>query len=175
MKATGIVRRIDDLGRIVIPKEIRRTLRIRERDALEIFTDRDGEVILKKYSPIADLEDFAQEYAESLFESTQHPCFITDRDVFIAVAGVGKKAYLNKPIPDDLSEVLEERRVFTSEEAGRHLAIPGFETAHQVAVPIIHEGDVAGSVVLVSKDRALGNVEITLGQTAADFLAKQLG
>jgi AbrB family transcriptional regulator (stage V sporulation protein T) len=91
MKATGIVRRIDDLGRIVIPKEIRRTLRIRERDALEIFTDRDGEVILKKYSPIADLEDFAQEYADSLFESTGHVAVIADRDSYIAVAGSSKK------------------------------------------------------------------------------------
>ena len=175
MKATGIVRRIDDLGRIVIPKEIRRTLRIRERDALEIFTDRDGEVILKKYSPIADLEDFAQEYAESLFESTQHTCLITDRDTYIAVAGVGRKAYMNKAISEDVSEVLEERKVFSSAQAGRTLTIPGFEDAHQVVVPIIHEGDVAGSVMLVSKDKELGDLEITLCQTAADFLAKQLG
>lgn len=175
MKATGIVRRIDDLGRIVIPKEIRRTLRIRERDALEIFTDRDGEVILKKYSPIADLEDFAQEYAESLFESTQHTCLITDRDTFIAVAGISRKGYLNKPIPDDVADILEERKVFSSEEAGRSLAIPSFESAHQIVVPIIHEGDVAGSVILLSNEQSLGKVEITLGQTAADFLAKQLG
>lgn len=175
MKATGIVRRIDDLGRIVIPKEIRRTLRIRERDALEIFTDRDGEVILKKYSPIADLEDFAQEYAESLFESTQHACLITDRDAFLAVAGSGKKAYLGKSIPDDISDVLEERKVFNSDEAGRRLAIPGFEDAHQILVPIIHEGDVAGSVILLSKEHGMGKLETTLCQTAADFLAKQLG
>src|SRR5690554_1328456 len=112
MKATGIVRRIDDLGRIVIPKEIRRTLRIRERDALEIFTDRDGEVILKKYSPIADLEDFAQEYADSLYESTGHVTLITDRDAYIAVAGAGKKAFLGKSIPEELAEKMERRTPF---------------------------------------------------------------
>lgn len=175
MKATGIVRRIDDLGRIVIPKEIRRTMRIRERDALEIFTDRDGEVILKKYSPIADLEDFAQEYAESLFESTNHTCLITDRDTFIAVAGTGKKGYLTKSIPDDVSDVLEERQVFNTEETGRFLSIPDFEDAHQILVPILHEGDIAGSVILLSKEQDMGKLEVTLCQTAADFLAKQLG
>lgn len=175
MKATGIVRRIDDLGRIVIPKEIRRTLRIRERDALEIFTDRDGEVILKKYSPIADLEDFAQEYAESLFESTKHVCLITDRDSYIAVAGTGKKAYLGKNLPDELSDLIEERTVFNSAEANQTLPIHGFEDAHQLVVPIIHEGDLVGSVILVSKEQPMGELERTLCQTAADFLSKQLG
>ena len=115
MKATGIVRRIDDLGRIVIPKEIRRTLRIRERDALEIFTDRDGEVILKKYSPIADLEDFAQEYADSLFESTGHVAIITDRDAYIAVSGTGRKAFLGKSLPDEVTEAMETRQPYSSE------------------------------------------------------------
>lgn len=175
MKATGIVRRIDDLGRIVIPKEIRRTLRIRERDALEIFTDRDGEVILKKYSPIADLEDFAQEYADSLFESTGHISLITDRDAYIAIAGAGKKAYLGKSLPDEISTVMEERRPFNTQESGQRLPITGFEDAHQLLVPIIHEGEVVGSVILISKEKALGNLELTLCQTAADFLAKQLG
>lgn len=175
MKATGIVRRIDDLGRIVIPKEIRRTLRIRERDALEIFTDRDGEVILKKYSPIADLEDFAQEYAESLFESTKHVCLISDRDAFIAVAGTGKKAYLGKSLPDELSDVIEERSTFNSAEANQSLPILGFEDAHQLVVPIVHEGDLVGSVILVSKEQTMGDLERTLCQTAADFLSKQLG
>ncbi len=98
MKATGIVRRIDDLGRVVIPKEIRRTLRIREGDPLEIFVDRDGEVILKKYSPIGELGDFAKEYADSLFESTNHITMISDRDSIIAVAGGSKKDYLDKSI-----------------------------------------------------------------------------
>ena len=175
MKATGIVRRIDDLGRIVIPKEIRRTLRIRERDALEIFTDRDGEVILKKYSPIADLEDFAQEYAESLYGSTKHVCIISDRDTFIAVAGTTKKGYLGKPIPDELSDLLDERNIFNSADADRTLPLPGFEDAQQLMVPIIHDGDVVGSVIQVSPESNLGHLETILCQTAADFLAKQRG
>ncbi len=98
MKATGIVRRIDDLGRVVIPKEIRRTLRIREGDPLEIFVDRDGEVILKKYSPISELGDFATEYAEALFDSLDLSILISDRDEYIAVAGESKKDYLGKHI-----------------------------------------------------------------------------
>ena len=96
MKATGIVRRIDDLGRVVIPKEIRRTLRIREGDPLEIFTDREGEIILKKYSPIGELTEFAGEYVESLFETTRHIAVITDRDGVIAVSGSSKKDYTEK-------------------------------------------------------------------------------
>jgi len=175
MKATGIVRRIDDLGRIVIPKEIRRTLRIRERDALEIFTDRDGEVILKKYSPIADLEDFAQEYADSLFESTGHVALITDRDAYIAVAGTGRKTFLGKSLPEELAEAMEARRPFLSQTAGYQLPIQGFEEASQVLVPIVHDGEVVGSVILLSKEKTLGDLETTLCQTAADFLAKQLG
>lgn len=91
MKATGIVRRIDDLGRIVVPKEIRRTLRIREGDPLEIFTGREGEVILKKYSPIADLGQFAQAYAEALYETLGTPILISDRDEMIAVSGISDR------------------------------------------------------------------------------------
>lgn len=175
MKATGIVRRIDDLGRIVIPKEIRRTLRIRERDALEIFTDRDGEVILKKYSPIADLEDFAQEYADSLFESTGHVCLITDRDSTIAVAGTGKKTYIGKRLPEEIVDTMEERKAFLSHEGPRSLPITAFEEANQLLVPIIHDGEIVGSIILISEEKTMGELEITLGQTAADFLAKQLG
>jgi len=175
MKATGIVRRIDDLGRIVIPKEIRRTLRIRERDALEIFTDRDGEVILKKYSPIADLEDFAQEYADSLYETTGNVTLICDRDAYIAVSGAGRKTYMGKSLPEEISQAMERRAVFNTQSHGEHLPIPGFEEAHQILVPIVHNGDVVGSIILVSKERALGDLETTLCQTAADFLAKQLG
>lgn len=175
MKATGIVRRIDDLGRIVIPKEIRRTLRIRERDALEIFTDRGGEVILKKYSPIADLEDFAQEYADSLFESTGHICIITDRDAYIAVSGTGRKAYIGNRVPEEIINALEERKPYNTAETEKELPIIGYEEAHQLLVPIIHDGEVVGSVILVSEQQEMGNIETTLCQTAADFLAKQLG
>jgi len=101
MKATGIVRRIDDLGRIVIPKEIRRTLRIREADPLEIYTDREGEIILKKYSPIGEMGTFAKQYAESMAQVSGHIAMIADRDQFIAVSG-GMKNVLGKSISRDL-------------------------------------------------------------------------
>lgn len=114
MKATGIVRRIDDLGRVVIPKEIRRTLRIREGDPLEIFVDRDGEVILKKYSPIGELGDFAKEYADSLAESTGHIAIIADRDVIIAVAGASKKDFLEKQVSEDIEQAMEDRKTIAS-------------------------------------------------------------
>ena len=110
MKATGIVRRIDDLGRVVIPKEIRRTLRIREGDPLEIFVDRDGEVILKKYSPISELGDFAKEYAEALYDSLGNPVLICDRDTYIAVAGGSKKEYLNKSVSELVEKMMEDRQ-----------------------------------------------------------------
>ena len=96
MKATGIVRRIDDLGRVVIPKEIRRTMRIREGDPLEIYTDREGEVIFKKYSPIGELVSFAAQYADTLNKTCGMSVVITDRDVVIACAGVSKKEYTDK-------------------------------------------------------------------------------
>ena len=108
MRATGIVRRIDDLGRVVIPKEIRRTLRIREGDALEIFTDRDGEVILKKYSPIGELSEFAKQYAEALAQTTGNIVCITDRDQIIAISG-GKKDLLMKPISPQLERLMDGR------------------------------------------------------------------
>ena len=109
MKATGIVRRIDDLGRVVIPKEIRRTLRIREGDPLEIFVDRDGEVILKKYSPISELGDFAKEYAEALYDSLRKPSYDLRPGHVIAVAGGSKKEYLNKNITELVEKAMEKR------------------------------------------------------------------
>ena len=91
MRATGIVRRIDDLGRIVVPKEIRRTLRIREGDPLEIYTDHDGEVVLKKYSPIGEIAAIAKDYTDSLYRTLGHIVLISDRDAIVAVSGASKK------------------------------------------------------------------------------------
>ncbi|AKS37058.1 stage VI sporulation protein D [Anoxybacillus gonensis] len=176
MKATGIVRRIDDLGRVVIPKEIRRTLRIREGDPLEIFVDRDGEVILKKYSPISELGDFAKEYAEALFDSLGQPVLICDRDVFIAVAGGSKKEYLNKSVSELVEKVMEDRQsVLHTEETN-----VSFAQAHEehmqsyVIAPIIAGGDPIGAVIIFSKDKTLGEVEHKAAETAASFLARQM-
>ena len=114
MKATGVVRRIDDLGRVVIPKEIRKTLRIKEGDPLEIFTDKEGEVILKKYSPIGELTEFATGYAETLAKTTGHIACITDKDTVIAVSGGAKKEFLEQDISDELEKLMDEKEKYMS-------------------------------------------------------------
>lgn len=178
MKATGIVRRIDDLGRVVIPKEIRRTLRIREGDPLEIFVDRDGEVILKKYSPIGELGDFAKEYAESLSESLGHITLITDRDVCIAAAGTSKKDFLEKPISTDVEKAMEDRKTIGNMVPGEYQVLRdrSEKLSSRVIAPIIAAGDPIGTVILISRDEAvrMGDLETKLAETAAGFLAKQM-
>ncbi|WP_078593250.1 stage V sporulation protein T [Evansella clarkii] len=176
MKATGIVRRIDDLGRVVIPKEIRRTLRIREGDPLEIFVDRDGEVILKKYSPISELGDFAKEYAEALYDSLNHTVLIADRDTYIAVAGGSKKEYHNKAIGENVESAMNDRKTEIETQAGEYsLTGDHQEQANGYCIaPIIANGDPIGAVVLIGKDNDVGEVEKKLAETAAGFLARQM-
>lgn len=176
MKATGIVRRIDDLGRVVIPKEIRRTLRIREGDPLEIFVDRDGEVILKKYSPISELSDFAKEYAEALFDSLGNPVLICDRDAYIAIAGGSKKDYLNKNISDIVEKTMEDRSsVIVNQQENISLADGSEEVITSYTIgPIIANGDPIGAVIIYSKEGSLGDVEQKAVETAAGFLARQM-
>jgi AbrB family transcriptional regulator (stage V sporulation protein T) len=177
MKATGIVRRIDDLGRVVIPKEIRRTLRIREGDPLEIFVDRDGEVILKKYSPISELSDFAKEYAEALYDSLGHTILITDRDSFIAVAGGSKKEYLNRNVGQVVEKVMEDRQIslVTSETEVEFIDGVEEKVSSYVICPIIANGDPIGSVLIMSKEgKVLGETEQKAAETAASFLARQM-
>jgi AbrB family transcriptional regulator (stage V sporulation protein T) len=180
MKATGIVRRIDDLGRVVVPKEIRRTLRIREGDPLEIFTDREGQIILKKYSPIGELGQFAKQYAESLAQTTGHIIAITDKDQLIAVSGGMKKELLSKPITHELEEVINERESITAAKEDKNFirisSDDDNEYTYQVIYPIISEGDAIGSVIILTKEAKtkLGDVEIKLASTAASFLGKQM-
>lgn len=183
MKATGIVRRIDDLGRVVIPKEIRRTLRIHEGDPLEIFVDHEGDVILKKYSPIGQLADFAQECADSLFENSGHIAMITDRDTIISVAGISKKEYLEKEIGPDVEAAMDERTVVirhNPKENGllKHpLEREGEPTFMAYLVtPIISGGDPIGTVILASKQAGaqMGGLEQKLAETTAAVLGKQM-
>ncbi len=179
MKATGIVRRIDDLGRVVIPKEIRRTLRIREGDPLEIFTDREGEIILKKYSPIGELGNFAKEYADSLAQNAGHITCIVDKDHIIAVSGGLKKELLEKQISGELEEVINRRNTYsaTREEAGFVPILDDDEEGsykYELITPIICEGDVLGAVVMLSENDKMGEVEGKLAETAAVFLGKQM-
>ncbi len=179
MKATGIVRRIDDLGRIVIPKEIRRTLRIRESDPLEIFTDREGEIILKKYSPIGEMSTFAKQYAESLAQVSGHAALISDRDQFIAVSG-GYKGLLGKSLSKELEDKINNREsVIASKGDKNFISISddkSEEFMHEAISPIICEGDVIGSVILVENDEKgkMGEVEQKLVLSAAGFLGRQM-
>lgn len=176
MKATGIVRRIDDLGRVVIPKEIRRTLRIREGDPLEIFTDRDGGVILKKYSPISELGQFANEYAETLYETLGTPALISDRDEMIAVSGLSKKEYINRQLSPDIEEIMSSRQIVTEKLEKSVEWVPGqIEQIKSYCIaPIIANGDVIGAVYLLSKVHFIGETEQKAAETAANFLAKQM-
>ena len=182
MKATGVVRRIDDLGRIVIPKEIRRTLHIKEGDPLEIFTDKEGEIILKKYSPIGELSEFATGYAETLSKTTGHIACITDKDTVIAVSGGSKKDFLEKALSPELEKVMENKEIYTS-KANNEIALPITQNDtkdrrfnSQVIYPIISDGDVIGSVILLSKeqDTKMGDTELKVVQSAAGFLSSQM-
>lgn len=183
MKATGIVRRIDELGRVVIPKEIRRTLRIREGDPLEIFTDREGEVILKKYSPIGELGDFAKEYAEAIHQSTTHVCVICDKDVIIAVSGGSRRELMDKSINEDIEQLMKNReKVMLSRGKDAHMLrvtsdeSDGSGYSAQAIVPILAEGDAIGAVMVLSRetDAVLGQPEFKVCETAAYFLGKQM-
>ncbi len=179
MKATGIVRRIDDLGRVVIPKEIRRTLRIREGDPLEIFTERDGEVIFKKYSPIGELGEFASEYAETLSKTSGKAVLITDKDNVIAVSGVPKKELAEKRISGEVERYMSEKTTFLM-SANDSKSVPIVDGLDKyfagVVVPIISEGDPIGSVVMVAQehDSRMGEVEQKLAQSAAGFLGRHM-
>ena len=180
MKATGIVRRIDDLGRIVVPKEIRRTLRIREGDPLEIFTDREGEIILKKYSPIGELSQFAGEYAESLSQTTGYLVVITDCDHVVAVSGAGRRDFESKPISKQLEDAISNRKSFIATRGDANFIKVTLDDAgdfsQQALSTIICEGDAIGAVILYGKDEKnkMSDVDGKLAAAAAGFLGKQM-
>ena len=178
MKATGIVRRIDDLGRVVIPKEIRRTMRIREGDPLEIYTDKEGGVIFKKYSLMGGLAEFASQLCETLNRTCGHVCVITDRDSCIAVAGVPRRELLDKQISHELEELMEGRQIYQYKagESPIHLCADGDKYCLSTAAPILSEGDVLGCVLFVGQEGELaaGEVEFKLAQSIAGFLGRHM-
>ena len=178
MKATGIVRRIDDLGRVVIPKEIRRTLRIREGDPLEIYTATDGEVIFKKYSPVGEMSTFAAQYCDVLSRISSMPTLVCDRDHVIAVAGVSKREYLERRITAVLENYMENRRSYSaSSNAVEHIEpVEGVEHEAAVIYPIIASGDVTGAVIMLKSEtiKFPTETELKLAQSAAVFLSKQM-
>lgn len=179
MKATGIVRRIDDLGRVVVPKEIRRTLRIREGDPLEIFTDKEGEIILKKYSPIGELSAFAKQYAESLSQMLGCLAGICDMDQVVAAAGNGKKELQDEDITRELGEFLKERKTQNA-KAGEKRYVPVVcktePYSQEVISPILCAGDVIGAVLLMNMDQKdlFEEREICLAEYTAKVLGKQM-
>ena len=182
MKATGIVRRIDDLGRVVIPKEIRRTMRIREGDPLEIYTDREGEVIFKKYSPIGELNTFAAQYAETLYRTGELSVIITDRDGVIAYAGLPKKDYQDRRISPEMEEIIESRSFYIYRRGDKKISATADGSNEYYAscvMPIITEGDIIGSVASLRSgaddySSEKSDTEEKLIRTAAMFLSKQL-
>ncbi len=180
MKATGIVRRIDDLGRVVIPKEIRRTLRVREGEPLEIFTDREGQIILKKYSPIGELGTFAKQYAEVLAQNTGLTVCICDKDLFIAASGNGRREILDKEISKELEHRIADRMTIVAAKDDRDfIQVTQDKTESvflsEIITPIISEGDAIGAVLLLGpENKKLGETEKKLALTAAGFLGRQM-
>lgn len=178
MKATGIVRRIDDLGRVVIPKEIRRTMRIREGDPLEIFTDNDGEVVFKKYSPVGEMSPFATPYADVMSRAVGMPVLICDRDHVVAAAGVSRKEFLERRISSQLEEVMDQRRtqVAAAGDSRRLQPVEGIERYAAVTAPILAAGDVIGAVCMLLPESGAvpSESDVKLTQVAASFLGRQM-
>jgi len=161
MKATGIVRRIDDLGRVVVPKEIRRVLRIREGDPLEIYTGTTGEVILKKYSPINELGQFAKEYAEAASQALGVTVVVSDTDHVIAASGPLRKEFLDQKIESDVDKIIQSKNKYLS--------------ATKAVIPIIHQGDPIGSVSVIStSDNFLTDSETKAAEIGAGFFVRQM-
>ncbi|MDR3209996.1 MAG: AbrB/MazE/SpoVT family DNA-binding domain-containing protein [Oscillospiraceae bacterium] len=177
MKATGIVRRIDDLGRVVIPKEIRRTMRIREGDPLEIYTEKDGEVIFKKYSPMGEWSESAAQLCDTLHKTADCLAAVADRDTYISVCGVPKRELLEKHISAELEQIMESRKLYRREPQGAGIPLIDGNDKYvaEIAAPVLSEGDILGCVLFFSDGtKPLGEVEFKLAQTVAAFLGKQM-
>lgn len=172
MKATGIVRRIDDLGRVVIPKEIRRTLRIRESEPLEIFTDRNGEIILKKYSPIGEITACAHQLAQAASRSCGKLFCICDQDQIIAASGPESRQYLGKALSKDMEKRLFDRDFFPDPSVYYPITENDNHT-EQIIVPVICSGDPIGAVCFLGIKRTspLGESEKKMADMAARYLS----
>ena len=182
MRATGIVRRIDELGRVVIPKEIRRTLRIREGDPLEIFTDHDGEVVLKKYSPIGEIAAIAKDYTDSLYRTLGHIALISDRDAIVSSSGAAKRDYVEKQLSQDVDQILQGRQlVLLNLSAGAKMVPVTHEDraesySAQIIAPILADGEIVGGLILLSRDTGLQMTDIDqkVAETTAHIIGRQM-
>ena len=182
MRATGIVRRIDELGRVVIPKEIRRTLRIREGDPLEIFTDHDGEVVLKKYSPIGEIAAIAKDYTDSLYRTLGHVTLISDRDAIVSASGSAKKDYMEKALSPEVDQIMQGRQLqlLNLSSGARMVPVTGDDrTDHysaQIIAPIIADGEIIGSLILLSRESGvqMSEVDQKVAETTANIVGRQM-
>ena len=182
MRATGIVRRIDELGRVVIPKEIRRTLRIREGDPLEIFTDHDGEVVLKKYSPIGEIAAIAKDYTDSLYRTLGHIALISDRDAIVSASGANKREYIEKALSPEVDQILQSRQLQLLNLASGARMIPVTSDDHadaysaQIVAPILADGEIIGSLILLSRESGtqMSDVDQKVAGTTASIVGRQM-
>lgn len=179
MKATGIVRKIDDLGRVVIPKEIRKNLKIRVGDPLEIFIEEDGYIVLQKYAPMGDILDLMTRYAKSLSETSGFSVCITDKETIVAAAGAGTKEYLARELSENVTNIMNERVIWsTMDNNTEELIIDDDPLKYysQIIAPIISEGDALGAVILFSTDtkKKITDTQYQLVKSATNFLASQL-
>ena len=176
MHTTGIVRRMDELGRVVIPKEIRRTLRIREGEELEIFTDENNTLVLKKYSAVKSLIKFGEEYAQAINHTTGHTVLISDKDNYVYVAGAMGKDFRHKPISHGVEQIITDRRteVTGSGDYIRLTADDNINYKGQIIMPIMMGGDVFGAIAVFSTTSKMSDSDIKLLDTAKAFFERQL-
>ncbi len=175
MKATGIFRRIDELGRIVIPKEIRKNLHIREGDSIEIFITEKEEIVLRKYSSLKNIKDFAQRFTDSIYSLLKSNILVTDKDHIIAASGDLKKEYLEKAISEELSSYIS-RRSNILEKHQKSINIVeefGLECTY-VIEPIFVEGDVIGLFIILSVEDSVSEMEEKIARIATEFFMKYL-
>lgn len=177
MKATGVVRRIDELGRIVIPKEIRRTLKIKEGTPLEIFTEENGQLLLKKYSPIVELGEISKEICDSIFASTQQNVLIVNMECVIASSGANKNTYLNKLVDSRLEKLINARKTQIVSIADENIRIfeDNYNIKFYVISPIMANGDVFGAIIIFDDKNELTECEKKIAQSFAEYIGKQLG
>ncbi len=179
MQSTGIVRRIDELGRIVIPKEIRRSFHIRESDLLEIYTKNSEEIILKKHSVLGQIPKHANRYSEILSKFICAPALITDKETVVAVSGISKKEFIGRKITPYIKEIMEERKNFSQlqNEAIKIHPIEGLSSECLFMFPIISNGDLCGSIIILKNENVnsnnLSNIE-KITKISAEFLSSQL-
>lgn len=178
MKATGIVRRVDSLGRVVIPKEIRHTLRIKEGAPLEIYTDRDGSVTFRKYSPLGELQDFAAQICDAIRSNTGCIAAITDRDTVVALSGAPRRDFIDRPCSRDLDLLMEKRGFYCFQSGSPSLPLCDLSDKLHIGMmaPVISQGDLIGSVLTLQGDgsgQTTPSHELLL-KTIADFLGRQM-